>query len=117
MAVDAGVLRERRAKVLQLGFLLIARDGDARPLPGRDALLQGRVVEPVTQAKHTPKFPLVGGSGLGYGWLFHRSLFCLIGTKLAKVRLLAETTRLTAWAKARFCQKLSPRWFETPARS
>jgi hypothetical protein len=39
MAVDCGVLWELGADGLQFGFLFIAREGDASPLVGGDALL------------------------------------------------------------------------------
>ena len=64
MAVDGGVLRERCAEVLQLRFLLIAREREVAALPGGDALLQRRVVESTAQSKHTPKRPLLLKRGL-----------------------------------------------------
>ena len=45
MRVDGGIFRELRTDGLQLGFLLIARHRDTAPLPGGDALLEGRVIE------------------------------------------------------------------------
>ena len=43
--MDGGVLGKVSANVLQLGCLLVARDGDTATLPRGDALLQGGVVE------------------------------------------------------------------------
>jgi hypothetical protein len=48
MAVDGGVFRELLTDRLQLGFLLIPREGDVAALPGGDALFQGGVVERAT---------------------------------------------------------------------
>ena len=39
VGMDGGVFRERGADVFEFRFLLIAGDGDARSLPGADALL------------------------------------------------------------------------------
>jgi hypothetical protein len=93
LAVDGGVFWRRGAQAIEFGFLLIPGDGDTHPSPGDDTLLYGGVVEMVAQAEHTPKFPLLCGSGLELvlirladRWLFHTSLFCLIGAKLARAR-------------------------------
>src|SRR5262249_48044171 len=43
--------------------LLVARDRDVAPLPSRDALLQGSVVEHATAPHDMLKFPLLRGSG------------------------------------------------------
>jgi len=64
--VDGGILWHLGADVLQLGFLLIARDRDAPPLPGRDALLQGDVVERAACPQHALKFPLLDWRGLEF---------------------------------------------------
>jgi hypothetical protein len=86
--VDSRIVGERSADLLELGFLLIARDGDATPLVGGDTLLQRRVVEGAAQTKHASQFPLLFRGGLefvlvrlAHRLLFHRLLFCLIGTE------------------------------------
>jgi hypothetical protein len=63
------------------------------PLVRGDALLQRRIVEPAAQAKHTPQFLLLLRSRFEFvleclveALLFHKSLFCLIGAKLAMKR-------------------------------
>src|SRR5260370_40360123 len=63
MAMERGVLRHRRPQVLQLGFLLVAREGDAALFPERDALLQGGVVERATTPQDHFKRALLGGRG------------------------------------------------------
>ena len=45
VAMDGLVLRHLGANGLEFGFLLVARDRDAAPLPGGDALLEGGVIE------------------------------------------------------------------------
>ena len=52
VAVEGGVLRHVRTDILQLGFLLVARDRDVAALPGGDALLQGGVGERATAPEH-----------------------------------------------------------------
>jgi hypothetical protein len=90
VAVDGGVLREFRPNGLQLGFLLVAGDGDAAALPGGDALLQGRVVERAAAPEHVLQRPLLGRRGarlllIGFADAlpFHLPLFCLTGTQAA----------------------------------
>jgi hypothetical protein len=58
-------------------------------LPGSDALFQSGVVEITAQAKDTPTRPFLDRSGhelvlegRARRLLFHRRIFCLIGTKL-----------------------------------
>src|SRR5262245_16792741 len=84
------ILRERRPEVLQLGFLLIARERDGPTTIDDNALFERGVIQPATQTKDTPQFPLLRGSGhkfvlecLAHGWLVHCSLFCLTGVKTA----------------------------------
>ena len=103
--------------VLQLGFLLVARDRDVAPLPGRDALLQGGVVEHATAPEHLLQRPLLGGRrpqlllvGLAHRWLLHMVLFCLIGTEPARAEAesalpLPLKRRGLRRAKALFCQR------------
>ncbi len=90
--MDGGELGKLSPNVLQFGFLLVPRDGDTCSLPGRDTLLQGRVIQPAAQANNSPQFPLLRGSGnelvlerLAERLLIHSGLFCLIGTKPAIV--------------------------------
>ena len=64
LAMDGGILWQSGAKVLECGFLLKTREGDAHAVPGGDALLQRRVVESTAQSKHTPKRPLLLKRGL-----------------------------------------------------
>src|SRR5260221_14636513 len=83
MAMDGGVVREVLTEVLQLGFLLIARDTDVAALPGGDALFQAGVIEraaaPQDELKLAllaggrPQFLLEGGvPSLGYGFRLSR---------------------------------------------
>ena len=109
--------------VLQLGFLLGARDRDVALLPGDEALLEGYVVERATTLEHRVQCLLLGGSrpqlllvGLAprlSRWLLHRVLFCPSGTEPAR----AEAERAAPpplkrrglrRAKALFCQRLPP---------
>src|SRR5260221_10951763 len=61
--MDGGVFGELSTDSLQLGFLLVARDGDVAPLPGGDALLQGGVVELAAAPEHVVQRPLLSGRG------------------------------------------------------
>src|SRR5262245_36373815 len=61
--VDGRVLWEFCADGLQLGFLLIARDGDTASLPGSDALLQASVIE----SRHKPRTRFSSRSCSGVG--------------------------------------------------
>jgi hypothetical protein len=45
VAVDGGVLGERRPDVLEFRFLLVARDGHVAALIGGNALFEGNIVE------------------------------------------------------------------------
>jgi hypothetical protein len=63
MRVNVCILRHLGADVLQLGFLPVAREGDAAPLVGRLSLFKRGVVELPTQHQDTIKFPLLFGSG------------------------------------------------------
>src|SRR5262249_32944073 len=51
------------ADVLQLDFLLIAREADVAALPGGDALLQSDIVEGTTAPQDTLQRTLLGGRG------------------------------------------------------
>src|SRR5262245_23518455 len=62
MGVDTRVLRELLPYDLQLGFLLIARDGYMAALPGGDALLQRGIVEIAATPKHFVQHPHLCGS-------------------------------------------------------
>ncbi len=61
MAMDGGVVREVLTEVLQLGFLLIARDTDVAALPGGDALFQGGVIERAAAPQDELKLALLAG--------------------------------------------------------
>jgi hypothetical protein len=106
VGVDSGVLKELRANVFELGFLLKARDGDPVALVGRLAVFKRDILELPAQQHDTLKFPLLlrGGfelvlEGLADGLLFHMSLFCLIDANVARAKAAREA-RLTACAKA-----------------
>jgi len=102
--VNRRILRELTTDVLQLRFLLEARDGDPYSLPSGDALLQRRVVERAAQSKHTHKRLLLLKRGIefvlvrfAYRLLVHSELFRLIRTESDMPGLLAKAhTRLTA---------------------
>ena len=64
VAVDGRVFGHRRAQVLQLGFLLVARDGDAPLFPEKDALLQRGIVERAAAPQDRFKLALLVGRGL-----------------------------------------------------
>src|SRR5258706_14645876 len=64
VCVDRSVLREIRPQVLQLCFLLVARDRDAAPLPSGDALLQRRIVERAAAPQVKLQRPLLLGRRL-----------------------------------------------------
>src|SRR5262249_10712277 len=90
MAMDGRILRERRPDVLQLGFLLIPRDGDASAAIRSYPLFESGGGQDATQATHALKFPLLSGTGiefvlegLAHCPLFHSLLFCLIAVKSA----------------------------------
>jgi hypothetical protein len=80
VAVDGCVFRERLADVLQLRFLLVAREADVAALPGGDALLKRRVVERATAPQDALKLALLLG---------RRPEFLLVGP--AARRLFAHT--------------------------
>jgi|GEM_PF-4413717 len=99
MAVESFILGECGANRLELGFLLVTRDGDMAALPSGDALLQGGVVQRATAPQRVRQRPLLGRRGtqflfecLVYGLLvywFHTPLFCLIGAEVAGTWLAA----------------------------
>ena len=60
--VVGSVLRQLGTDRLQLGFLLIAGEGDVAALPRRDALFKRRVVELATAPQDTLQLPLLRGS-------------------------------------------------------
>jgi hypothetical protein len=103
MRVNSGVLRKRSTDILELGFLLIARDGDVAPLVGDDAVLERRIVEPAAQAKHAPKLLLLFWrelefvlERLAHRLALHSIQFCLIGAVTAIARSPAQADeRLT----------------------
>ncbi len=81
--MDGRVLGKRGADVLQFGFLLKARDGDATPLPGGDALLQGGVVEIAAAPQDDFKRPLLCGVGRSFSLYVLRTVslhacFCFL---------------------------------------
>ncbi len=61
VCMDGGIFRELGPEVFQLRFLLVARDGDLVPLPGGDALLQGRIVERAAVPQDKLKLALLFG--------------------------------------------------------
>src|SRR5262249_11326449 len=106
-AVDRGVLRILRPDSLQLGFLLLAREGDTAALPGGAALLQGRGVAGAAAPQDTLQCPLLGRSGpelLFQGFTTH-SLVLMPGLLFQSSRATtpiqgtsgSSPTRLTAW--------------------
>lgn len=84
VAVNGCVLRECGADVLQLGFLLVAGEGDATAAVGSDTLLQGRVVEPAARPQDAIQHLLLCGRwfdlvlvGFSQTLLFHTFPFRL----------------------------------------
>jgi hypothetical protein len=80
VAVDGGVIRERGPDVLQLGFLLVARERDVAALPGGDALLEGDGVELPAHHDHALQLVLLCGCRLE-----------LVRERLAACGLVAHT--------------------------
>ncbi len=110
MAVDRGVLRILRPDGLQLGFLLVAREGDTASLPGGDALLQGRGVEGAAAPQDNLQCPLLGRSGpelLFLGCTTHRLVLVHVllfqsssATTAIQGTSGSSPTRLTAWGES-----------------
>src|SRR5262249_15800540 len=63
VAGNGGRLRAPLPRVLEFGFLLVAREGDAAALPGGDALLQSSVVERATVPEDALQRTLLCGRG------------------------------------------------------
>ena len=77
--MDGGVLRKRGADVLEFGFLLIAREGDARSLPGGDALLQAPCCRASgTSQAHAPSSRSCSGVGMSLYLYVLRTVCCSI---------------------------------------
>src|SRR5262249_34899278 len=91
VAVNSGVFRECRTKVLQFRLLLEpCRRPALPPPPPRHALLQGTIGERAAPPHDTRKFPLLIGSELqlafqclAHSGCVHRRLCCLIADKTA----------------------------------